>query len=77
METRGERVYSLKESIDDEIAIEIKKMENDLDLYADDKISAEEFKARIHESEAWIMHFVFLQENLVYKLKIDEERHSE
>jgi len=72
VETRADRVYAIKTNFDEEIAIEIKKMENDLELYADGSLTPDDFMKRIKQSEAWIMHFVWLQQNLMTKLDLEE-----
>jgi hypothetical protein len=71
-EERRDRMYTLRQNLDDEIATEIKKMENDLELYAEGDLTPDEFMQRIKESEGWIMQFVRMQTSILTKMDVEE-----
>jgi hypothetical protein len=69
------RVYKLMDNLHDEISIELKKMEHDLELLEDRNITTEEFVKRVRESEKWIIHFVHMEDSL--RIELDLERRDE
>lgn len=75
MGNRVERVNVMIVHLQEQIAVELDKMEHDLDLYSERTLTSTEFLARIEDGEQWIIHFVRIIDSL--QMKIDQEEEDD